>query len=485
MDRHTLNTIMGMHAENNDLSRMISTFEAAVYPLSPAAFPARPAADQNSFFFANRPWPATGSATSSASTAFFGTSFATSPAVEPEAQTSESQDVEALEGEEETPSQPPELHYRPSMNLTSVNAHTFEILIETATKLGCISIAIHYVRELFSAWQQERARLHAAHSSLVAWRPKTKIKREKAPEDLPSLVELGKIPASTIGISIHPIYTIYNSIKYGRHERQRRYPQLASLVAETERILGLIQEDVGYWSDVLDKKHRLRMIQEVRAFLAGQRNQSASAAAASAEAEDTLVPMAMSGAEEPFSSKVHLKLVKRNEIEVDELLRQMQVRAADLLSQRQARTMINILNRALEIPEYLAHAIRRAEKWIVQDEEQDALRLAGIEEMRHYSDIQRRARLHLASRRFKRRRLVVRATLDRAREAARVLVEEEEASIKAAMEAQLADSGALNSQTTASSSASNDGTQPQDGQYNGISASANPQAGLPRMLAFL
>ena len=396
MDRHTLNTILTMHAEKDDLSRMMSTFEAAVYPLSPAKFPSRPGADQNSFFSSNTGSLPAFSKSPGEPDDLFQNSYDETTAVQGEEQ---SKDDLVSEQAEATPFV--DLHYRPAFNLTSVNTHSFEIIIETAIRLGCTSIAIHYLRELFSAWQQERSRLREAHASLLAWKSDAK---DQASEALLPL--LSEVPASTVGPSIHPIYTIYNSMKYGRHERQRKYPRLAQIVQESERILAMVQEDIGFWSEVLQKKRLLQHIVDKKAK--SDPDQSATA----------------SGEKEPdgVSSRTQLSLMKRNEIELDELLRRMQVKEADLLSQRLARQHIVRLSKTPNL-EWLPTQAKDAERWLAEDAAKDAERVFAIEQMRTFSDVQQRERLAFAERRFVRRRTKVTEALDKARA---VLAEEEQ-----------------------------------------------------------
>lgn len=364
MDRHTLNTILTMRGERKDLSKMMSTVEAALYPLSPLAFPLRQTADQNSFF----------SPSSVASFRHVSSASLESPV----------QDERTMEGD----LLPAEKHYRPVLNLAAVNTHSFELLVETAINLGCTSLAIHYFRELVTAWQQERQRLRQAFAELMAWNPTAK----RVPDNLPSLYELGKIPASRVGVTIHPISTIFNSLKYGRDESQRKYPYLATLVAESERVLALLQEDAAFWSQILEKK-RILSRRQAKDMLYGDAAEVAEGRGVHREAY--------------LSSETQLSLAKRNEVELDALLGRMHVKAADLLSQRRARVHIANLRRKDKL-QWLPIHIELANRWIARDEALDEERLAAIQRMRVFSVAQRDERVISANKRFTRRRESVR-----------------------------------------------------------------------------
>lgn len=401
MDRHTLNTILTMRAERNDLSKMMSVIEAALYPLSPARFPVRQIADQNSFFSqSHRPATADKQTTSY----FFGPSYRRKEQKSNSVKTAKPSENQLLDSSDNQ-AVAPAIHYRPSLCLSAVNTHTFELLIETAIKVGATFIAIHYLRELLSAWQQERLRLIEAHASLLDWKGHSSSGKSATAAPPLSLHELNQITGSNVGFSYHLIWIIYESMKSGPNESQRKYPYLRGLVAEGERIMALLQEDVALWSHVLNKKRDLQRMQESCGLLGGD---------AAEAAEGTRIVSEDDG----FSSKTQLRLAKRNEVELDALLGRMRVKAADLASQRRARVLIAALRRTNPFQlQYLPSSIRRAQRWIALDESADAHRIQAIKQMRTFSEIQKQQRVLAARKRFSNRRQSVKRAIDVAAEA--------------------------------------------------------------------
>ena len=371
MDRHTFNTILHMYAERGDLGKMMSVFEAVVYPIKRRKFPLHRLADQYSFFSANlaEQGNADGAEGNESTTAGSKGFFSSSNAIDSFASAGPKE--LAAVGAPSFGSGPITLHDHTPMSTTSVNTHTFVLLIETATRLGCLGVARHYLAQMLNAWKQERVTLHAAHQTLEEWDetrvvdalrkadadgspPSTHIDQE-ALAALPSLADLENIPASHFGISSAAIFTVYKSLtQTGR--LHANHPYLRALSAEVAAVLELLREDVAYWAQIMDKKRSLAQA------LAATVESGAEAGLDSAR--DNVGSYGTT-----FSSKLHLRLLKRTEIELEELSRRLELKVASLEEERTVAQLLRQLTCWQRLGDatslaMLQGAVTEAQEWV-------------------------------------------------------------------------------------------------------------------------
>jgi hypothetical protein len=395
MDPHTFNTVLNYYAGENDLSKMISLFETAT-GARPIPF------EQRDTFLSNN---------ASANT------FAAR-------QGNTTEDSEAL------PMQAKVDGHLPSqqLDLSSVNTHSFELMIVTALRLDRARLAHHYHKLALSAWKQERLRVRSAYEDLVRWDG-----RSQSLEELQNLIPEA-ISAPRVAISIPTFLPLYMQFKHSKSERQRHAPILKSVLATAQEAIDLLRQDIKFWAQAYDAE-------DVLGYAIETHQQSTE------EIIKNFRRYRFRQVAHPFSIKTHLLLQTRLKVELRELAGRIEAVILDVASDRYLAPILYDLSMKHFDPKrisrrnvgQMSNAVKRAERWLAADTTKDKERIHILTRTLKLSPPRFEAKMRERRASWARRRTVVRQAVEQAKS----VLKEAKIAAREAKEAQEAEQAAI------------------------------------------
>lgn len=262
-------------------------------------------------------------------------------------------------------------HYM--IRVSVVNTSSYELLISTACRMEQFGVARHYLKEMASAWRQESQRLRRAFQHIA----------DKTPAQISELDDVGKaamLPAvrKTMLIpSVHGMYTIFSTLKLKCASGNGAFTSgILAMMRLLDEIMEEMQLEVYYWQAIGRKIALLPYDVSTQPKIVDTDQQP-----------DPLKQL------RPFIPRRHATLLARAVLEHRELLEVLQPLSLEAKTDRFVATLVGRLKArsrqttavkgariTTDAHAYIRVAIRRAERWLLEDVEQDSSRIGSVSE---------------------------------------------------------------------------------------------------------